>query len=122
MTVFKKRQISVFLKFIETGIFMSVFYFPVPHAPGGYLSAMEYDETVYACAINRIFNYNCRDARMLTDMVGTPGEIFAMSQRELQEMLKDNGHYSSAVHDSRILKAAAEEVRWARNGGIRIIT
>ncbi len=82
---------------------------------------MEYDETVYACAINRIFNYNCRDARMLTDMVGTPGEIFAMSQRELQEMLKDNGHYSSAVHDSRILKAAAEEVRWARNGGIRII-
>ena len=28
---------------------------------------MEYDETVYACAINRIFNYHCREARLLTD-------------------------------------------------------
>lgn len=82
---------------------------------------MEYDETVYACALNRIFNYNCMDARKLTDLVSSPGEVFAMSQRELLEMLRDDGHYSSSIHDSRILKAAAEEVRWARNKGIDII-
>lgn len=82
---------------------------------------MEYDETVYACAINRIFNYNSRDARKLTDLVSSPGEVFAMSQRELQEMLHDNGHYSGSIHDSRIIKAAAEEVRWARNSGIDIV-
>lgn len=82
---------------------------------------MEYDETVYACAINRIFNYNCRDARKLTDRFPSPGEIFAMSAAELRDTLQDKGYYSSAILSPGILRTAEEEVRWARNKGVRII-
>lgn len=82
---------------------------------------MEYDETVYACAINRVFNYNCRDARMLTDRFSSPGEIFELTGKELRDLLRDDGHYSDALADPRTLKAADEEVRWARAGGVGII-
>lgn len=82
---------------------------------------MEYDETVYACALNRVFKYNCRDDRRLTDMFSSPGEIFALSGRELKELLNDGGHYCSTLLDPRTLKAADEEVRWARKHGINII-
>ena len=82
---------------------------------------MEYDETVYACAINRVFNYNCRDARMLTERFSSPGDIFELTGRELRGLLQDDGHYSDALADPRTLKAADEEVRWARAGGVGII-
>ena len=82
---------------------------------------MEYDETVYACAINRIFNFNCRDARMLTDLFPAPSSVFALSERELRETLNDGGHYSSQLSDPRILREADLEVRWARENGVGII-
>lgn len=82
---------------------------------------MEYDETVYACAINRVFNYNCRDARMLTERFSSPGEIFAIAGKELRGLLQDNGRYSDALSDPSTLKAAEEEVRWARERGVGII-
>ncbi len=82
---------------------------------------MKYDETVYACAINRVFNFNCRDARMLTDRFSLPGEVFALSERELRRLLNDDGRYSGVLLDSRTLRAAEEEVAWARSHSIRII-
>lgn len=82
---------------------------------------MEYDETVYACAINRVFNFNCRSARMLTDMFASPGEVFALPERELRDLLQDGGHYSNILLDQKTLRAAEEEVRWARNTGVGII-
>ena len=101
---------------------MSVFFYFIPDRPLlPYLRRMEYDETVYACALNRVFNYNCRDARRLTDMFASPGDIFALSERELLELLGDGGHYSSALKDPRTLKTAWEEVKWVREHGIRII-
>lgn len=82
---------------------------------------MEYDETVYACALNRIFNYNSRDARLLTDMFPSPGEIFSLSEKELHDLIDDSGHYRDSILDPKVLKTADEEVRWARNAGIRIL-
>lgn len=80
----------------------------------------EYDETVYACALNRIFNYNCREARMLTDRFPLPGEIFSMSAGELAGII-NRREYVDAILDSRNLEKAEEEVIWARKHGIHII-
>lgn len=82
---------------------------------------MEYDETVYACAINRIFNYNCRAARAVTDRFASPGELFSLPERELRELLHGNTHYIDAVLDGDCLRKADEEVRWARSKDVRII-
>ena len=82
---------------------------------------MEYDETVYACAVNRIFNYNCRDARAIAERFPSPGELFSLSEHELRELLHGNTHYIDAVMNRCILKEADEEVRWARAKGISII-
>ena len=81
---------------------------------------MEYDETVYACAINRIFNYHCREARLLTDMLSSPGELFSMSRAELSGILHSQP-LIDAVLDSCQLRKSEEEVRWARKHGIHII-
>lgn len=81
---------------------------------------MEYDETVYACAINRIFNYHCREARLLTDMLSSPGELFSMSRAELSGILHSQP-LIDAVLDSSHLRKSEEEVRWARKHGIHII-
>lgn len=81
---------------------------------------MEYDETVYACAINRIFNYNCRLARTITDRLGFPGELFSMSAAELSAII-GRQDLTDAVMDRRSLETAREEVRWAREHGIRIL-
>lgn len=82
---------------------------------------MEYDETVYACALNRIFNYNSRAARLLTDMFPSPGEIFSLSAKELRDILDGSGHYRDSILDPRVLETANEEVRWARATGTRIL-
>ena len=83
-------------------------------------AVMEYDETVYACAINRIFNFNCRDARALTERFPLPGEIFALSRKELESTVR-RPEYIEAIMDRGNLLKAEEEVAWARSHGIRII-
>ncbi|HIZ86907.1 MAG TPA: DNA-processing protein DprA [Candidatus Coprenecus pullistercoris] len=81
---------------------------------------MEYDETVYACAINRIFNYNCRDARIITEHFASPGELFSLTESELHGHIRRQ-EYIDAVTSPATLRDAAEEVRWAREHGIHII-
>lgn len=81
---------------------------------------MEYDETVYACALNRIFNFHCRDARKLTARFPFPGDIFGLSRKELENIgLKEE--FIDAILDGEALRKADEEVRWAREHGILII-
>lgn len=82
---------------------------------------MEYDETVYACAINRIFNYNCRDARLITERLASPSVLFSLPERELRELLHGNSHYIDAVLSRDCLREAQEEVLWAREKDVRII-
>ncbi|HIZ85776.1 MAG TPA: DNA-processing protein DprA [Candidatus Coprenecus stercoravium] len=81
---------------------------------------MEYDETVYACAVNRIFNYNCREARILTAHFPSPGELFRLSAAELSGFIRRR-ELIEAILDSRYLQEAEEEVRWARAHGIQIL-
>ena len=81
---------------------------------------MEYDETVYACAVNRIFNYNCREARILTDMFPSPGGIFSLSRAELSRLIHRQD-LIDALSDREQLRKAYEEVEWARAHGIHII-
>ena len=82
---------------------------------------MEYDETVYACAINRIFNYNCRDARLITERLASPSALFSLPERELRELLRGNSRYIDAVLSRDCLRDAQEEVLWAREKDVRII-
>lgn len=80
----------------------------------------EYDETVYACALNRIFNSNCRAARTLTDRYPLPGEIFSLSAKELSGLIHHRP-YTDSILDRRILEDAEKDVTWAREHGLRIL-
>jgi hypothetical protein len=54
---------------------------------------MEYDELVYACALNRIFNYACDKARALVEMYPCPEDIFRMGRGDLEEIFGKGSPY-----------------------------
>ncbi len=80
-----------------------------------------YDEIVYACAINRIFNFRCLHARKLVELFPIPGDIFRLSEAELKTLFPKNPEIVSRIQDQRFLRSCAEEIDWCRQHGVRTI-
>lgn len=81
---------------------------------------MDYGELVYACAISRIFNYDCLGARCLIDKISSPSDVFSLSVAELTDLLGHKSRYADEFLDNSILKRSEQEVEWAVNHGVRI--
>jgi DNA processing protein len=81
---------------------------------------MEYDELVYACALNRIFNYACDKARALVEMYPCPEDIFRMGRGDLEEIFGKGSPYVDHILNPSFLDRSSKDVDWANSKGIRI--
>lgn len=84
------------------------------------LQAMEYDELVYACALNRIFNYACDKARMVVSRFGSPSDIFRLNRRELTEIFGESSQFVNSILDISYLKMGEKDVEWAKGNNVRL--
>lgn len=81
---------------------------------------MEYDELVYACAINRIFNYSCDKARLLVSRFAHPSDVFALNRRELVEIFGQSSHFVDDILNPAYLKFGQTDVDWAKAHDVRL--
>lgn len=81
---------------------------------------MEYDGLVYACAINRIFNYSCDKARQLVSRYPAPEDLFRLNRRELEEIFGVGSHFVEDILNHRNLELGQRDVDWAIAHGVRI--
>lgn len=81
---------------------------------------MEYDELVYACAINRIFNYSCDKARLLVSRFPLPGDVFKLNRRELAGIFGENSHFVNDILNPIFLEFGQKDVDWAHSHGVRL--
>ncbi len=81
---------------------------------------MEHDELVYACAINRIFNYDCGTIRGLLGEIGAPSELFSFSKRELELIFGKRGKYAAMIGDKSFLAESEEDVKWCTENKVRM--
>ncbi len=82
---------------------------------------MMYDEIVYACAINRVFNFSSLNARKLIDIHPSPSFIFSLSDKELQEVFPNHPEIACRLQDKRLLESCAREIEWCHRYGIKAI-
>lgn len=82
---------------------------------------MEYDDTVYACALGMIFSSKATAAVSIMEQFGSPGELFRLSTREMSEIFGKRSSVPEAIRDGKFLKVAEHEVRLARQKGIDMI-
>lgn len=81
---------------------------------------MEYDGLVYACAISRIFNYDCTKAKLLTDNYPSLEDVFSLSRNELKDILGEKSKYVDEILDHTVLRESEKEVEWALEHNIRV--
>jgi len=82
---------------------------------------MEYSDLVYACALNRIFNYNCVLARRMVERFPSPGALFSMGRSSLEDILGKGSRYIGALTDGGVLEEAFSEVEWSLSRNVRIL-
>ncbi len=82
---------------------------------------MEYGELVYACALNRIFNYNCKWAKTLFDHFPIPSTPFSLSRKELCGVFGKQSHYVDDLLDKNFIEKGYQDTRWAERVGVNII-
>lgn len=75
---------------------------------------------VYACALNRIFNYNCTLAKKMLELFPSPCGIFESGRSSLVELLGKDSRYPDMILDGKVVQEAYEEVEWARSRDVRI--
>ena len=69
---------------------------------------MENNETVCACALGKVFGYEPRIALSLVENLGSAAAVFALSQRERDELLGPYSKYSGTLTDALVEEAAQE--------------
>lgn len=82
---------------------------------------MEYSDLVYVCAINRIFNYHCRQAKETLEKFPSPGVLFSSGRKSLEDIFGPSSPYPPLFLDRRILDDSEREVSWAASKGVRIL-
>lgn len=82
---------------------------------------MNHDDTVYACALNRIFAYSCAKGKALAERFPSPGEIFSLGRGGLEDIFGKGSPFVEKISDKSILDKAEGDVAWARKMGIPII-
>ncbi len=82
---------------------------------------MEQSDLVYACCLNRIFNYKCLEARRLIEHFPSIGELFELSRNGLTEIFGEKSHYPDEILNQSHTRKAIEDVEWADKHNISII-
>lgn len=80
---------------------------------------MEYDFSIYAVALAKVFAYKCAEGRRVIEMAGNPKEVFCMKRSHLEGLLPYNMELIGQILDPRTLEWAEAEVEWNLKYGIR---
>ena len=80
---------------------------------------MDSDLSVYYCALNKVFAYQCAAGRHLLEAFGGPAAVFAARRDELAAALNCADTYIDQLLDPSLLDWAHRETEWARRYGIR---
>ncbi|MCI2082427.1 MAG: DNA-processing protein DprA [Bacteroidales bacterium] len=79
------------------------------------------DELVCACALSRIFAYNCLASRQLVESVDSIQEIFKMTWKSLAQVFPKHTGYADAITDPSNLEWARRELDFIRESGAEAI-
>jgi len=82
---------------------------------------MEYDFSVYAVALSRIFAFKCREARELIRIFTSPEKIFIASRESLTEVMGSGKEYIEQILNPKVLDWAAREVSWCLSNGVKLL-
>jgi DNA processing protein len=81
----------------------------------------DYDELTCACALSRIFAYNCLASKQLADSVEYLSEIFEMPWKTLAAAFPNHTEYADKIKDRSFLEGAARELDFVRESGAEAI-
>lgn len=81
---------------------------------------MEYDELIYACALNRIFINRPAIAKQIIDTLKHPSTIFGLSEKELVEIIPRESGWFNKFFEKKYLILAEKECSWASSNGVKI--
>lgn len=82
---------------------------------------MEYGETIYACALSKIFNYSCKAAKTIFDNFPNLSRLFSLSKKELEEIFGQSSKYVGEILDRKNIEEAEKEVEWARRNNVKTL-
>ncbi|MFA6676842.1 MAG: DNA-processing protein DprA [Bacteroidales bacterium] len=81
---------------------------------------MEFNDLIYACALNRIFNYNCKGAKKLIDTFGSPTNIYRQSRQTLKKECNLSDTYLNKLEDKSYFDLALKDIEWAEKSKVSI--
>lgn len=82
---------------------------------------MDSDDSVYYCALSKVFAYQCAAGRHLLEAFGSPAAVFSASRDELAAVLHHAGSFIDRMLDPALLDWARRETEWASSYGIRLL-
>ena len=82
---------------------------------------MDYDRSVYFCALSKVFAYKCAAGKHLIETLGSPEAIFRARRDDLFAVLHNAEPFIDKLLDPGLLEWARGEVEWARSYGIRLL-
>ena len=82
---------------------------------------MDYDRSVYYCALSRVFAYKCAAGRHLLETFGSPAAVFEATRKDLSDVLHHAGDLIDRLLDPSLLEWARREAEWAGRFGIRLL-
>lgn len=80
---------------------------------------MEYEFSVYAVALAKVFAYKCAEGRRIVEMAGGPKEVFSMKHSHLEGLIPYSRDLIDQILDPKTLAWAEDEVEWNLKYGIR---
>ena len=78
------------------------------------------EDSVYLCALNRIFCFRPAAGRRLMEHYGVRG-LFSLGKKELSELFGGDEKYVSLFLEDTILEWSRKEVEWAAGKGVQLI-
>jgi len=82
---------------------------------------MKQESITSAMALANVFNYKCALGRKLIEVCGDPQEVFRTGEKGIKEMMPEQGKIVDAIFDSKLLRWAEEEIRWAGTYGVKLL-
>lgn len=82
---------------------------------------MDCDELIYACALNKIFNFSCKTAKTIFDKFGNTAPVFSLPRKELEEIFGTKSKFVNEILNRNNLVEAEKEIEWAKRNNVRIL-
>lgn len=82
---------------------------------------MDSENSVYLCALSKVFAYKPAIGRKLIEALGGPAAVFQTPRKELAGILRHAGEVIDSIFDPDLLPWARAEAEWARSYGIRLL-